>query len=568
MIAEKKDGSLRICIDPRELNKALQREHYTLPVLEDSLHELGRSRFFTKADLASGYWHVELDDESSMLTTFQTCHGRYRWRRLPFGTKVSSEIFQKRLLEVLGDLKGVVVIADDIIIHGETQEEHDRNLEKFLQRCREVGIRLNKTKFQTGLNSVDFMGHQVTPTGMKPDPEKVRAILDMEAPEDVAGVRRFIGTVNYLARFLPHLSQTLQPLQNLLQKDVPFNWSSAQEEAFDHIKQKIASSPVLAFFQPDVPITLQNDASEYGLGAVLMQKDKPVAYASRSLKPAERNYAQIEKEMLAIVFGLEKFHHYTYGVPGITVVTDHKPLVAIMNKPLSKAPRRLQAMLLRLQPYSIKVEYQPGSTLAIADTLSRAPLPDSSRTTETVTVNNLQWMPVKRHKLDEIRGATEQDGALQKLRRVITNGWPRELADVEAEVKPYFSYRDELTTQDGIILRGDRIVIPTSMRKEVKQKAHAGHMGINACIRRARDLVFWPGMSKEIRQLVESCETCARHANKQQPETLHMHPVPDRPWAKVGTDLFTISGRDYCNPGNFSKLINLVNLRFWRFISY
>ena len=131
----KKDRSLRIEIDPRELNKALQREHYTLPVLEDSLHELGRSRFFTKADLASGYWHVELDDESSMLTTFQICHGLYRWRRLPFGTKVSSEIFQKRLLEVLGDLKGVMVIADDIIIHGETQEEHDRNLEKFLQRC-------------------------------------------------------------------------------------------------------------------------------------------------------------------------------------------------------------------------------------------------------------------------------------------------------------------------------------------------------------------------------------------------------------------------------------------------
>ena len=174
--------------------------------------------------------------------------------------------------------------------------------------------------------------------------------------------------------------------------------------------------------------------------------------------------------MLAIVFGLEKFHHYTYVVPGIRVVTDHKPLVAITNKPLSKAPRRFQAMLLRLQPYSIKVEYQPGSTLAIADTLSRAPLPNSSRTTETVTVNNLQWMPVKRHTLDEIRGATEQDGALQKLRRVITNGWPRELADVEAEVKPYFSYRDELTTQDSIILRGDRIVIRTSMRKEVNRR--------------------------------------------------------------------------------------------------
>ena len=313
VVTEKKSGALRVCIDPRELNKALQRERFTLPVLEDSLHELGESRVFSKADLASGYWHVKLDEESSLLTTFQTCHGRFRWLRLPFGTCVSSEIFQKRLQEALGDLKGLIVVADDIVIYGKTQDEHDANLRRFLERCREIGIKLNRSKFQTGLNSIDFLGHRITQSGLEADPEKVRAITEMPVPTNVSELRRFLGMTNYLAKFAPMMSDTLQPLQNLLQKDVPFIWSKTQQDAFCEAKHKISESPTLVFFKPGQPITLQNDASEYGLGSVLLQNGQPIAYASRSLKPAERNYAQIEKEMLAIVFGLEKFHHYTYG---------------------------------------------------------------------------------------------------------------------------------------------------------------------------------------------------------------------------------------------------------------
>ena len=166
-------------------------------------------------------------------------------------------------------------------------------------------------------------------------------------------------------------------------------------------------------------------------------------------------------------------------------------------------------------------------------------------------VNNLQWTPVKRERLTEIEKATDKDNVMMKLKARIITGWPEKLADLEPELKPYFSYRDELTLQDGLIVRGDRIVIPASMRLEVKRKVHAGHMGINSCIRRARDLVFWPGMSKEIHQYVEACDTCARYASTQQPETLHLHPVPNRPWSKVGIDLFSISGRDYLVPVDY-----------------
>ena len=214
----KKTGEMRICIDPKELNKALLRERYILPIIEDSLHELGESRIFSKADLSSGYWHVKLDDESSLLTTFQTCFGRYRWLCLPFGLCVSSEIFQKKLLEALGGLVGVICIADDVIIHGKNMEDHDQNLEKFLERCQQKGIKLNKQKMELRLNQIAFMGHIVTSDGLQADPEKVKAVSNMSPPKDITELRRFLGMVNYLTKYLSHVTNMTELLRNLTKK--------------------------------------------------------------------------------------------------------------------------------------------------------------------------------------------------------------------------------------------------------------------------------------------------------------------------------------------------------------
>ena len=351
VICSKKSGGIRICIDPRPLNKALKREHFPLPIMEDILPELAKARVFSKVDLKSGFWHVTLDEESSKLTTFQTPFGRYRWCRLPFGTCVSSEIFQKRLLQALEGLPGVHCIADDVLIcgRGETTEEamkdHDENLRQFLQRCRERGVLLNKDKCELRCPEVPFMGHLVTNEGLKPDPAKIEAIEHMEKPEDVAAVKRFIGFVNYLAKFLPKLSDVVEPLRQLTRNDVEWHWTSAHDNSFQEVKRLATEAPILAYYDPVKELVVQCDASQKGLGAALLQEGRPIAFASRALTETETRYAQIEKETLAIVYALERFNQYTYGRK-VDVHSDHKPLEAILQKPLSSTPKRIQGMII------------------------------------------------------------------------------------------------------------------------------------------------------------------------------------------------------------------------------
>ena len=320
------------------------------------LPELAQAKVFSKLDLASGYWHIELDEESSLLTTFNTPFGRYKWRCLPFGICVSSEIFQKRLHQALEGLDGVLCIADDIIVYGkgETLEvanrNHDQSLQNLLQRCRDKGIKLNK-----------------------------------------------------------------------------------------------------------------------GLGAVLTQNGKPVAYASRALTDTETRYAQIEKEMLAIVYALEKFHQYTYG-RRVTVYSDHQPLETIIQKPLCRAPGRLQRMLLRTHNYDIQVRYKKGTKMFTSDMLSRAYLPlELNGQTEFERVNMVKFLPIREERLNQIREATQQDETMQLLKDVILHGWPESKVKVHTFLTPYFSSKDELSLQDGFIFKGERVVIQESLRGIMKE---------------------------------------------------------------------------------------------------
>ena len=305
------------------------------------------SKIFTKADLNNGYWHIKLDHTSSLLTTFQTDSGRYRWLRLPFGINVASEIFQRELHKALSGLTGVICIADDIIIHGKDEQSHTINLNNFLKRCLEQGITLNKSKMEHSVEKVIFMGHVITKDGLKIDQQKIEAIKNYETPKYVKAVRRLLGMCNYLSRFIPNYSNLTTSISQLLKKDVLYTWSGEQEEAMKKIKESLMKAPTLRFYNPNNELTLENDASEYGLGSILNQ----VGYHSRTLNPSEKNYAQIEKEMLAIAYGLTKFHQYTYGKK-VTVITDHKPLVSIVKKPIGKAPKRLQHLLLKTQIYN------------------------------------------------------------------------------------------------------------------------------------------------------------------------------------------------------------------------
>lgn len=238
------------------------------------------------------------------MTTFQTCFGRFRWMRLPFGLSVSAEIFQRHLTEIFSDLPGIICVADDITIHGLDDEEHDERMEKFLQRCQEEGVRLNKNKMDYKMSSITFMGHKVTANGLQIDENKTKAINDMPTPTNVSSLRSFLGLVNFLSKFIPNAADVLHPLNNLLRKDVTWTWTEDQEQAFNKIKTLICKASTLSYYDPKKDLTLENDASEYGLGSVLSQEGRPLAFASRSLSDTEKRYAQIEKEMLAIVYGL------------------------------------------------------------------------------------------------------------------------------------------------------------------------------------------------------------------------------------------------------------------------
>ena len=376
-LAEKSNGNIRICIDPAPLNEALMREHYKLPTLDDILGQLNGARLFTKVDVKEAYWHVRLDEASSKLTTMITPFGRYRWLRLPFGLKVSSEIFQRKITEALDGLVNTTNVADDIVVAGMGKNEEEarvnlrHNTQQLKQRCKERHILLNDTKEVAEEPKITFMGHLLTENGISPDPAKVTAIRNMPAPTDISAVRRLCGTVQYLARFIPNLAQHLEPMRVLTRKNADWNWTPECQQAFENIKSLITEDAKLAYFDMNKELCLQVDSSQSGVGCFLHQDGRPIEYASKTLTDTQRRWAQIEKELLSVVIGLERFNQYTYGRK-VIVQNDHKPLEQIIKKPLSQVPRRLQNLLMRLHRYNIKFEYVEGAKLYVADTLSRA----------------------------------------------------------------------------------------------------------------------------------------------------------------------------------------------------
>ena len=570
VVTIKKDGTIRLCIDPKPLNKALKRNHYPLLTIDDILPDLPGARCFSVLDAKSGYWHVELDEPSSFATTFGTPWGRYRWLRMPFGLSPAPEEFQRRMNSVLHDLPGVKVIADDILVFGkgatdaEAFADHDRNLKLLMDRCQSKGLKLNSKKLQLRLSEVAYMGHLITSDGLRVDPEKTKAIREMPVPSDKAGVQRLLGMVNYVQKFAPNLADITSPLRDLVKKDNEFIWDDqVHGHALDQVRQILSQPPLLKFFDPKVTPVLQCDASMHGLGACLLQNNQPVAYASRSLTQTEIHYAQIEKEMLAIVFGMEKFETYLYGRK-VFVESDHKPLEAILKKSLLNAPKRLQRMMLRLQHFDFEVQYKQGPLMFLADTLSRATTP-MGKTDETIgtshvmqlhsirstteieveEIDMLRNLSVKDTTVSQIRQATEADSVLRELKTVIKNGWPCKRSDVSPVLHPYHPFRDELVEQNGVIFKGERLLVPPTMRHSMIERLHFNHAGVQATLRRARDVFYWPRMNRDIEKCVASCGVCSRYQSAPPKEPLKSYPIPARPWQYIGTDLCQLHGKDY-----------------------
>ena len=554
----------RICIDPSQtINKAILRPVFQLPTLNEQLHRLYNAKCFSLVDAKEGFLQVPLDEHSSKMTTMHTSLGRYRWLRLPFGISSAPEEFQSRLLSALDGLDGIICIADDILVFGEgnTSEQaeidHDRRLVALMERCTEKQIKLNPEKFRFKVREVKFMGHVISDKGMKPDPEKVEAVTHLPRPKDKTALLRLIGMLNYLSPFCQNLSAVIQPLRALTKEGVEYVWSEIQDKAFNEAKHLVSTAPTLMYYDINKPVTLQVDASEGGLGGALLQPNKdnklqPVAFTSCSMSETEQRYSQIEKECLAICNGFQKFDQWLYGKRDIEVHTDHKPLESIMKKPLNKAPTRLQKMLMRLQRYHFTVTYKPGPTMYLADTLSRAALkkPPSAKVTGFEVFRLMVENPPENTRLttptqELLKQETKLDRSLSRLYSVIVAGWPSEKQLLPDCLHPYWTYRDELSVQDGIIYKGCQVLVPQKLIPYMLKRIHSNHMGAESNIRMAREVMYWPGMRAAIHDMCSACSVCAQYSVTLPKEPMRSLPIPASPWQLISQDIFSLDDKSY-----------------------
>lgn len=337
---------------------------------------------FSKLDLAHAYQQIQLEEETKKLLTINTHKGLYCYHRLPFGVSAAPSIFQRTMENILQGISQVCVYIDDILVTGDSEENHLKTLEEVLKRLEAAGVRLKEEKCAFLLPEVEYLGHKISRKGLQPTQEKVRAIIDAPPPKDISQLKSFLGMLNYYGKFLPNISTKLASLYSLLHKDARWKWGAEQKKAFKNAKELLTSSKVLAHYDPSKELYLSCDASPYGVGAVLSHKmetgEQPIAFASRSLSPAEKKYAQLDKEGLAIIFGVKRFHQYLAGRKFV-ILSDHQPLQHLFNEKKSISPMasaRIQRWALILAAYDYHIRYKPGKEHANADLLSRLPLPD------------------------------------------------------------------------------------------------------------------------------------------------------------------------------------------------
>ena len=539
----KRDGTLRLCLDPKDLNQALKRPHHKTPTLEEITHHFNGATFFSKLDAKNGYWAIRLDEASSKLTTFNTPFGRYRFLRLPFGLVVSQDVFQQRMDTILEKCPGCTGIADYVAVYGRTEKEHDDNLMNLMMGAQENGLIFNSAKCIIKAREIPSFGLIYTADGVKPDPNRVEAIRALPTPQNTKELQEFLGIATYMASFVPCVSHHSAVLRELLKRDTEYVWLHQHAEAFSTIKSLICKTTTLAYFDTSKDSVLQVDSSQKGLGAVLMQDSRPIAFASKSLTDTESRYANIERELVAVVYACERFHTYLYGKPFV-VQSDHKPLEMIQLKNLHAAPPRLQRMLLRLQNYGVIIRYQPGKTLLLADGLSRLveDRPDPPVQLD-VRVNLVQFSS---DRVEQLREETAHDPVLAPLRDIIVSGWPDTERKLPKLLKPYWSYRDELSIDDGVILKGsDQVLVPVSMQQYILSALHAGHQGRDKCRLRAKASVHWNGIAADIESYVARCTICQQHAQSQQKEPLRQKDIPPYTWHTLSAYFFELDGKEY-----------------------
>lgn len=558
----KENGQVKIAGDfSVTLNKDLIIEKYPMPRIEEVFAKIGGGEHYSKIDLKNAYNQFILDESCQELTAINTHKGLFKYTRLVYGLANAPAIFQKSMEALLSGIEGVSIWLDDICVTGPNRSSHIDRLGEVLRRLNKAGLRLHKDKCVFFKESVTYLGYVISKEGLKTCPNKVQAILCAPEPTNVTQVKRFLGVVNYYRNFIPNASSVLGPVHELLRKDVAWKWGEPQKRSLEAVRRELASERVLAHFEPDAQLVLAVDAGPAGLGAVLAQRgddgrERPLAYASRSLTASERNYSQIQKEATAIIFGVKHFHQYLYGRSEPFILkTDHRPLVSIFNKntgiPVTTA-LRLQRYAIILSAYNYVVQYVSSDNNQVADYFSRAPVERdhsddaTNRGDQDIdTYYALKFLDDVSPAITicDIAQAVEQDKELTTVRRYMQHGWPRKLSC--KSILPYFLCKSDLQYEGGCLFRGHRVVIPTVLREKMLQELHDSHLGITKSKSNARSRMWWPGIDGDIERWIGSCVTCVsvRAAPPRDPPA--PWPAPTAPWQRVHIDYMTIGQRVY-----------------------
>lgn len=524
VLVKKKDGSWRMCIDYRKLNEISVKDAYPMPQIPSILNRLKEAKFVTAIDLKNGYWQVSIEPKSRQYTAF-TVPGRglYQWKVMPFGLHSAPATFQRLLDQVITMECEPFAIAylDDIIIFSKSFEDHLQHIKTVLTRLQQAGLKINKEKSIFCKKELKYLGHIVGNGGIRTDPEKVRAIKDLEAPTTVSGVRRIIGMAAWYSKFIQNFSEIVAPLHELLKKETKFVWSNTHQEALNLLKQKMTEAPVMSCPDYRYPFCLQTDASNVGVGAVLFQrigeKEHVIAYSSRKLRPPEKNYTTTEKECLAIVWGIEKNLEFLQGIP-FTVITDHMALRWIFKLP--NPTGRLGRWVLELRNHDFSIEFRKGKYNVVPDALSRDALP--------VSEEEIEYCNFAEHNED-------CEWIKRKKNEVMSN----------PEKHPEFTIEDNNLLRNcgfGIIDGNNwKLCIPQQLREKVIIENHSeitsGHFGTRKTINKIQRFYYWPGMHRDVKRFIDHCKPCLENKIPQEKPAGLMYTTPATiPWEVVTID--------------------------------
>ncbi|CAF3599838.1 unnamed protein product [Rotaria socialis] len=598
VIVKKSDGSPRFCIDYRRVNSITQKDVYPLPRIDDVIERLNGSQIFSKLDLRSGYFQVPLAPEEHSKTAFATPDGLWEFTRLPQGLKNSPSVFQRLMNQTLGSLRWDVCLAylDDIIVYSSSFDQHVLDVNQVCQVLHASNFKLNSNKCAFFQHEITFLGHKINAHGCSPNDDNIRSILQFPLPQSSKAAHSFLQMVGFYRKFIPRFAQISAPLNKFTRKGFPFIWTEAEQLAFDQLKTAITSPAVLILPDPSQPYIIRTDASRVGIGAVLLQQQppdsistptsalyKPVAFASRSLKPAEKKYSAIELEALAIWWSVtQKFRSYIEGQQFL-LETDHKPLLSLMKKPYHNT--RIERWMTTLQQYDMIIHHIAGKDNTTADALSRYPVdrPDindedtprlitSSTQTEDLFVNAVTTRSMIRNHPPAVPSTTtsssspsskpttlpvttssssfhdmkllfdydtlllhqNQDPVIQKIKSASPLNLQYTLDDHRILYKL-------ITRRTGQVLQLP--YVPASLISQVLLTYHnstfnGGHYGIRRTFYKIRDRFFWPHMYKDIEQHILSCLNCRKTKPSRRKPDGHLHSIapPRGVWERLAMD--------------------------------